>query len=210
MALADLLKGYGGEQFPLPKIAGTYKGKKLCIVADAACVWDDLERLGCKYVHKRGAVAHIEFQFMTVNGIVMTFPGNIEHAYSNQPDILDKFIAARRHEYSREFEGPRHTHSIRKGVMHRWPWSGHGTSLLGACFAGIGMGYDAIVICGGPLDDGPHNGEPYWRKCAFTNEAAAQGNGVNLQWKRAMDLAFEGRVFSMSGRTRDWLGSPAG
>lgn len=210
MALDDLLKGYGGKEFPVPDIAGKYTGKSLVICADAACVWDDLERFGCRVDHRRGSVAKPGWDFMTVNRLAETFPGNIEHAFSNEAIWLNAFIAARRVEYRREFEGPVHTHAVTKGAQWRWPWSGHGTSLLGACLAGLAMYGGQIVICGGPLDDSPHNGEPHWRKCAFTSEAASPQNGtVNQTWKRAMQQAFEGRVKSMSGRTRDWLGSPS-
>lgn len=213
MPLSDLLSGYGASQHPLPKIAGTYKGKQLAICGDASCVWDDLERLGCRYNHLRGAVAHCDWQFMTVNKLVETFPGNIEHAYSNEPMLLNKFIAARRSEYTREFAGPMHTHSIRDGAKWIWPWGGHGTSALGATVIGIALGYDKIVLCGVPLDDGPHNGEPHWRKCAFaTSEAAgpkdAGFNGMDRHWKRAIELGFDGKVKSMSGRTKAWLGEP--
>jgi hypothetical protein len=87
-----------------------------------------------------------------------------------------------------------------------WPWGGWGTSGLGACFAGVGMGYDRVVLCGVPLDDGPHNGEPHWRKGSFTREAASTADGgVNHHWKRARGCK---RLFSMSGRTREWFGAP--
>jgi hypothetical protein len=205
MAVADLMKGYGAEQFPLPKIAGTYKGKSLIVCGDAACVWDDLETFGCVSRVERGSVAKSGFDFLTVNKLVETFPGNIEHAYSNEPWLLEKFIAARRNEYAREFSGPHNTHSCNKGSRWRWPWSGRGTSLLGATLVGLGLGYDAVVICGGPLDNGPHNGEPPWRRCQFDKEVEGL---MNSHWQEAMTVAFEGKVRSMSGRTMKWLGRP--
>ncbi len=213
MALEDLLSGYGGRAFPLPKIAGAYKGKGLVVCGDAACVWADLEVLGCRSNEGRGKVRKDGFDLMTINKLVETFPGRIEHAYSNEPHLLHKFIAARRQEYTAEFGGPSNTHSCNEGAKWRWPWGGQGTSLLGGVLAGLGMGYGPIVICGGPLDNGPHNGEPHWRKCGFaTAEAAGPKdvvNGVNAHWKRARDSAFEGKVFSMSGRTAEWLGKPS-
>jgi hypothetical protein len=212
MALSDLLTGYGASKFDLPPITGAYKGKGLVVVGDAAGVWDDLERFGCRVDHRRGSVGKPGYDFMTVNKIVEVFPGKIEHAYSNEPKLLAKFIAARRNEY--EFGNPLNTHSCQEGAMHRWPWSGHGTSALGATLAGVGMGYEQVVLCGVPLDDGPHNGEPHWRRCKFmTSEACGpkgQPEGMDAHWKRAQELAFEGKVFSMSGRTRLWFGEPAG
>jgi hypothetical protein len=199
------LRDYGPLAFPLPAIAGRYAGRGLVVVGDAAGVWTDLEAFGCRVDHRQGCVAKEGWDFLTVNKIVEVFPGNIEHAYSNEPSLLAKFIAARRNEYTREFTGPVNVHSSNTGAQWHWPWSGFGTSALGACFAGVGMGYDRIVLCGVPLNDGPHNGEPPWRKGGFTREAADSSDGMNRHWKRAMGTR---RIFSMSGRTRDWLGAP--
>lgn len=208
MLLEAFLAEYGSRAKELPSIAGSYTGKKLAVCGDAACVWDDLEALGCAAHVGRGRVDG-PYDFMTVNKLVEVFPGSIEHAYSNEPMWLHKFIAARRVEYAREFGGPKHTHSGNQGATWRWPWGGFGTSGLGAAIVGVGLGYDQIVLCGIPLDDGPHNGEPPWRRCTFTNEAANSGKSeINAYWKKARDLAFHGRVKSMSGRTKDWFGCP--
>lgn len=211
MALKDLMTGYGGFAFPLPSIAGNYAGRGLVVCADARGVWDDLEAFGCRSDEGRGSVAKEGWDFLTVNKLVETFPGRIEHAYSNQPSLLRKFIDARRQEY--EFGPPLNTHSCNEGAKWRWPWGGHGTSGLGAVLVGIGLGYDRVVLCGLPLDDGPHNGEPPWRKTAFASSeacgpAGSGYSGMDHHWKRAMELAFDGRVKSMSGRTRDWFGAP--
>ncbi len=213
MSLDDLLTGYGGRAFPLPKIAGEFRGKGgLIVCGDAACVWDDLERFGARQNAGQGSVGKSGFHVMTVNKLVEVFPGRIHHSYSNQPHLLNKFIEARRGEYRMEFGGPEHTHSCNEGAKWRWPWGGQGTSGLGAVLVGVGLGYDQIVLCGLPLDNGPHNGEPHWRKCHFAVSEAAgpKGivNGENSHWKRARELAFEGKVRSMSGRTAEWLGRP--
>lgn len=201
---------YGGLAFKLPEIAGCYAGKKLVIVGDAIGVWNDLEAFGCRVDLRMGAVAKDGWDFLTINKILETFPGKIEHAYSNQPNLLATFIAARRQEYRIEFGAPKHTHSCNKGAAWHWPWSGSGTSGLGAAFVGIMLGYEPpIVLCGVPLDDGPHNGEPPWRKTKFgVSEAAnTDGGGSNKHWRRLKD-AFPDKVRSMSGRTRDWFGTP--
>ena len=211
MPLADLLTGYGTHRFDPPPIAGTYTGKGLVICGDAACIWDDLDRFGCASRVRRGSVRKDGFDFMTVNKIVETFPGDIEHAYSNEPSVLFRFIAARRQEYAKEFRGPVHTHSCNEGAAWSWPWGGHGTSALGAVLVGLGLGYERIVLCGIPLDNGPHYGEPHWREFRFaTAEAANSGDGPNMHWDRARKLAFDGKVKSMSGRTMAWLGAPDG
>ena len=210
MALEDYFAVYGGREFALPKIAGSYIGHALVICGDGANVWDDLEAYGCRSNRGRGKVEKTGHHFMVVNKLGETFPGHIEHWYSNEAKLLADFVKARRNEYSKEFHGPAHTHSNHKGAKGHWPLGGHGTSGLGACLVGVGLGYEQITLCGLPLDDGPHNGEPPWRHCRFESaEAASQVTGApNAHWKRARDLAFAGKVKSMSGRTREWLGAP--
>lgn len=208
MALEDVLTGFGGRSFPLPSIAGAYKGRSLIVCGDAACIWKDLEVFGARSNEGRGKVAKDGWNILCVNKIVELLPGNIEHVYSNEPWLLDKFIAARRSEYKREFSPLGHTHSCNKGAQWRWPWSGRGSSLLGATLVGLGLGYEQIVICGGPLDDGPHNGEPPWRKCEFKGREVRDNAGTH-HWKLAIaTVPMTGRVYSMSGRTLDWLGAP--
>ena len=211
MGVDALLTGYGGNVYPPPTIAGTYKGKRLVICADAACIWDDLERFGCRDDQGRGGVAKQGWDFMTINKMVEMLPGRVEHAYSNEPRLLHAFIAARREEYAREFSPIGHTHSCNKGAQWRWPWSGRGSSLLGGVIVGLGLGYAEIVICGGPLDNGPHNGEPPWRKTAFLKREvpADSPEQENSHWREAIKLGeMKGRVFSLSGRTKSWLGAP--
>jgi len=205
MALRDFLNAYGSSERDLPKIAGTYRGN-IVVCADAACIWDDLERFGCRDDAING-VAKPGWDFLTVNKLVEVFPGRIEHCYSNSPECLRRFIAARRDEYTLEFGGPKHPHSIRN-CEHVWPYGGHGTSGLGAVLVAIGLGYSRVVLAGLPLDDGPHNGEPHWRRTAFASSEAAGAVGTdrNVYWWKAKQIAFEDRVRSLSGRTRTWLG----
>lgn len=211
MGIKEFLGDYG-TQAKFPEISGTYSGN-VVICADAQCVWDDLERFGCKSTINRGRVFKLGWQFMTVNKMVETLPGDIEHCYSNEPNTLLRFIAARRTEYKREFSPVKNSHSITKGVMWEWPFGGHGTSGLGSCLVAVALGYQRIVLCGMPLDDGPHNGEPPWRKTNFNSSEAAGPEikdssitGEDSHWKKARQVAFEGKVKSMSGRTKDWLG----
>lgn len=210
MGLPEFLAEYGTYNAEWPRSAGRYDGK-LIVCADGWTVWDDLEALGCVRSRGRGSVWHPDADFMVVNKLGETFPGEIAHWYSNEPHMLARFVGARRAEYGKEFANGWLTHSCNPGPADcKWPWSGHGTSGLNAILTGLGLGYREIVVCGMPLDNGPHNGEPPWRGCNFTREVAdtAKG-GVPKHWQRAIDEAFEGRVTSMSGRTRAWLGAPS-
>jgi hypothetical protein len=209
MGLRDYLASCGHHSAVLPEIAGRYAGRGLVIVGDARGVWEDLEAFGCRVDDHRGKVAKAGYDFMTVNKAVETFPGDVEHAYSNSADCLKRFIPARRDEYAREFKGPAHVHALYEAPdVICWPWHGRGTSALGATLAGIALGYERIVLAGIPLDDGPHNGEPHWRKTAFATSEAAGGQrtGRESHWWAAKQICFDDRVRSMSGRTREWLG----
>lgn len=192
-----------GIRAPLPDIAGMYAGRKLVICGDAAGVWDDLERFGCRNDRGRGLVAKFGWDFMVINRLGEVFPGAIEHWFSNTAALIKIFSQARRQEYAQEFTPPVHTHSCGEGAMWSWPFGAHGTSALGAALAGVAMEYGQIVLCGIPLDDGPHNGEPPWRKTKFSAEV----RDGDKHWKRFAQF-FGGQVTSMSGRTKEWLGEP--
>lgn len=202
--LGALLALYGVQRVRLPEVAGCYAGRGLIICGDAACVWDDLERFGCRSDRGRGGVAKDGWDFLAVNKMVETFPGVIEHCYSNAAHLLPVFKASRRQEYAKEFPSKLQTHSCQDGATWRWPWPGTGSSSLGGTLTGLALGYTPIVLCGIPLDDGPHNGEPPWRRTKFASSEVADGH----DWLQARDVAFQGRVKSMSGRTREWLGAP--
>ena len=199
--LRDFLSCYGISQSSLPGIAGRYDGGGIVVCADADCIWDDLERFGCRTGNE---VDKWGWDFLTVNRLVATFPGRIDHAYSNSGNVLNRCVASRRDEYINEFGPPDVTHSTTPGTDHVWPWHGGGTSGLWAIITALALGYSQVVLAGMPLDNGPHNGEPHWRATHIAHEAAVG----DLHWQRAMALAFKGRVKSLSGRTRDWLGEP--
>lgn len=204
MGLKEYLQDFGSSELDFPKIAGTYTGN-VVVCADAACIWDDLERFGCRSERNLGIVEKSGWHIMTVNKVVEVLPGTVEHCYSNSPSCLKRFVAARRDEYA---DKPRHLHAISPGVEHVWNFGGHGTSGLGAALVAVALGYIRIVLCGMPLDDGPHNGEPPWRRTGFASSEAAGGvrTGRNTHWWKARELAFDGKVRSMSGRTKTWLG----
>src|SRR5579872_4920544 len=102
MAFRDYIFQSGYSERQLPKIANSYSGN-LIICGDAFCVWNDLERFGCRDETPPGKVSKPGWDFMTVNKMVEVFPGNIEHCYSNSASCLQRFCAARRDEYAAEF-----------------------------------------------------------------------------------------------------------
>ena len=165
------------------------------IVGSGHTVWGDLIELQCPENQ----------DIMCVNDIVMHYPGRVKHFYSNDHEFIPKWLAARRAQLHKQFGAVDFVHTCNQGARYNWPWPGHGTSSLGAVYTGLALGYDEIVLCGIPLDDGGHYFSP--AKTNFLNEVPVK-NGVMKYWQTAKDKVFEGRVTSMSGRTRDLLGSP--
>lgn len=186
----------------MPKeLIGKFEGKKGLVVASGRCVWDDLYRLGVMGGESNGG-----YDVMCVCDIVMHYPGKVTHFFSNDRRRFAGWEAIRRDELKREFGQPEYVHCLRKGSSYKWGWPGHGTSTMGATMSMLAMGYNPVVLCGAPMDGTGHYFDPPWKKTNFQNEVKTK-NGDLAYWcdikKQLM-----GRVFSMSGRTREMLGEP--
>jgi hypothetical protein len=64
------------------------------------------------------------------------------------------------------------------------------------------LGYEEIVLAGIPMDNAGHYFDPPWVATDLADSAVA------TVWREARDRVFDGRVKSLSGNTRDWLGAP--
>ena len=188
----------GIADMSMPKIAGTYSGL-LIIAAGGRCVWDDLD--------KAGMAKNQDHDVMCVNDIIMHYPGPIEHAYSNDATWLKKWIDTRRQLLTRHYGPVKHTHSVKSGGRHTWPFPGHGTSGLNAVYIGLALGYERIWLCGLPLDDSGHYFDAPWIKSNFVREVSDREHGPRY-WENAEKRIFKGKVKSFSGRTRKLLGVP--
>lgn len=202
MSLKDDFKFFGItiNQWPHDMV-GKFEGFRLILCAGASCVWDDLARFG---VCQEEAKTH----FMAINDIAMHLPMKIRHLYSNDHRMIPAWIAARRPQYARKYGAIEFTHSCQTGGQYTWPWPGHGTSSLGGTYTAIAMGYDPIILCGVPLDDTPNYFSPSWEKRNFTREVGDRDDGQVAYWANAARGCFNGKVKSMSGRTRELLGAP--
>ena len=178
---------------------------RLVIVGSGRCVWDDLQKLW-----------PITDDVMCVNDMIMFYPEDIDHIFSLHGNKLATWWAARFIPYKQRFTKiPKfHTANNEQNVpshYRRWDFAGGGTSGLAACFAGIGLGYDSIVLCGVPIDNSGHFWEAPWEGTNFQREIAnahgqIRGDGRRF-WVNAKEK-FNGRVKSMSGYTKKLLGSP--
>lgn len=92
----------------------------------------------------------------------------------------------------------------RPEVDYWWP-AANGSGTTAWCTAKIAcfMGFSEIILCGVPIAPGPHaDGED--------GETWSGGSGQIDKLRRAIeaDTDWHGRVSSMSGWTRDFLGAP--
>jgi len=181
----------------------TYPDKDLVICGGGRCVWEDLEPF-CPHIRAGGT--HI----MAVNDVGMHIPLDIWHWYSNCPRELSNWARARRPGYNTGFKthALKHASGASKTPAHfMWPFPGHGTSGLNAVYVGLRLGYKQIVLCGIPLDNSGHYFDPHWVQSNFQREVPDKDRSLKW-WSNAADNIFEGRVKSMSGRTRELLGAP--
>lgn len=180
----------------LPSLKNTYHGP-LIIAGGGRCVWDDLSQIDQSK----------EWDVMCINDILMHFPSQVTHAYSNDDRWLKRWLSARRPRYTQNHKKPV-LHTCQKGEgMVVWPIPGHGSSGLNAIYVGLALGYEEIVLCGIPLDDSGHYFDPPWIKTNFVREIGIR-NGEIKYWANAKEHIFQDKVRSISGRTRELLGGP--
>lgn len=183
----------------IPDLADSYSGR-LLIMGTGRCLWEDIER----FVGVRD-IAEDWADVMTVNDAVMYVPYPVSHAYSHDDPQLVHWVAGRRRRYQAMYDLDIIAHSVTEVETENvveWPFPNTGTSGLGAAYVACALGYSDIVLLGLPLDDSGHFYDPPWIRSNFSREENER------RWIRARDEIFQGRVKSVSGRTRDILGKP--
>lgn len=183
-----------------PDIAGTCSGTAV-IMGCGRTVWDDLARFDP--VKEKAEV-------IAINNMILHWKARVHHGISLHPEEPNLWRALR---YYYQCEGSHVvTHSYRKhgkecpltecDIIWDIELSKGGSSGLFAVMVGLGLGYDRIILAGVPMDGGGHFYDP-----VATNTPQFTGQNIDLEWKWAGKY-FNGRVRSLSGRTREWLGEP--
>lgn len=145
----------------------------------------------------------IPTKVMTINDMVMYWPGKVDYAYSHDEQQLVHWSAGRRRSYINKYGYAESLHTIepcRVPNVVSWPFPTMGSSGLAACYVALSIGFDEVVLAGCPLDDTGHFYDPPGIKSNFTREAPTD---IWLQAKQV----FAGRVTSLSGRSREILSS---
>jgi len=182
-----------GGRGEIPARLGRFSGP-LLILGGGRTVWEDFDK-----------VRPWKGETMAVNDIGAHFHERIRHWVTLHPEYLQGWRTYReKHLYGQGV--PAMTLSNKdKGAGVDVVWSVDnvgGTSGLFAAFIGLMLGYDEIVLAGIPMDNTGHYFDAPWYRT--DNEDRA----VNSVWRQARDNIFAGRVKSLSGNTREWLGAP--
>ena len=141
---------------------------------------------------------------LAVNHAILHARCKIRHIASLHEDALPHWAWFRK----TWGEGHLHSHSHKEGPGVENVWRGlEGappcSGLFGAV-VGLAMGYAPITLAGVPEDNEGHFYDPPGSPGDYLTSDNRQA------WFWFRDNVFRGRVRSLSGRTREWLGAPDG
>ena len=200
MELEKLWSVLGGTG-AIPSRAGKFSGPLLIMGGGRVAVggglyetvWDDFAR-----------VRPWKGEIMVVNDVGQHLHDRVRHWVTLHAEYLPGWMAFRRgHLYGSGDQPMTHSNKVKPGVDVAWPMGQlGGTSGLYACFVALLLGYTEIVLAGVPMSGSGHYFDPPWYGSEFQDRAN------ELVWKWARDNVFEGRVKSLSGHTKQWLGAP--
>lgn len=186
-------------------VVGSFSGR-LVVCGSGRCLWDDLKALQAK-------VDPVSLQYMAVKQSGMYLPFRFQHWSGAHGERFQWMVPLRREGYyfhGFDAEGRRGVKPQKLGAMihsekswplvtHVWPSKMTGTSALFAVRVGLALGYDEIILCGIPLDKTGRFYDAPW-------DAGVDLNIVDMREWEAYSHVLQGRVRSMSGRTRELLG----
>lgn len=192
----------------VPSVAGSRQGRVI-VCGSARCLWDDLSRLP----------SNAPAEFCAVKQTGMYLPFKIQHWVGCHGERFQFMVPLRKmengenHYYLKGYleDGTRGVHSVKYGIQvhaeKNWPMVDHvwtakaltGTSALFATKIMLALGYEEVILAGVPLDDSGRFYDAPWNKGCDLNPMSLR------EWEEFVPV-FDGRVKSMSGRTRELLG----
>ena len=177
----------------VPRQANSFRGIAL-VLGTGRNVWGDLRAAESILYDRRRDV-------ICVNDICMHYRRPVVHICAIEHKFM-KGIAAvsayRRQEYT-------HNHSTlpAEGVTCVWDIANNGgTSSLFAVKVALACGYNRVILAGVPLDRSGH----YYDGSGVETDYDCRA--IRAVWDQAAAEVFAGRVRSMSGQTREFLGFP--
>lgn len=195
--------------------------RALLVVGSAPCAHDDLA--AARALFPDGEV-------LLVNG-ACTMIEDAEHMLAGHTDRAEFFAATRREAFPDRpirihASWARHRQRRPEPPFDKYPsvtqWHGPevssgATSAGKAALIGLALGYDPVVLCGCPLDGSGYSFDeayaPYDSSCQRVGDPKMQNRRTIVRYRERMkqlaETTFRGRVFSMSGYTKQVLGAPA-
>lgn len=176
-----------------PSHLGRHAGP-LLILGGGRSVWDDYDQ-----------VRPWKGEIMAVNDIGALLHEQVRHWVTLHPEYMPGWLTYRaKHCYGSGQVPIVHAHRMREGVHVEWKVANvGGTSGLFGTLVALMLGYTEIVLAGIPMDNTGHFFDPPWYRTDMEDKA------THSVWRGARDNIFKGRVKSLSGYTREWLGAPA-
>lgn len=191
------------------------------VVGSAPCLHDDLKR----------ALELYPFAFIiTVNGACAEIE-DADAIVAGHTAKAEKFVAARLAAFpkGKSFEvwanwvsENRQNGKFLFPSVTRWFGANVSTGATSAAKAArmaLEAGYEPVILCGCPLDasgyfEGESNkGQAIGHDCRRVGDPEQDNHRTIVNYrdkfKKLAEKEFKGRVFSMSGRTREWLGEPS-
>ncbi len=205
---------------PAPSGAGNFVLTKVAIVVGSApCLHEDLQR----------ALELYPFAFIcTVNGacVEVEEADAIISGHTNKAEI---FTEARRKAFPNGKPFDVFANGAREGNQFKFDypsvtrWFGRdcstgATSAAKAARMMFEIGFEQVILCGCPLDSSGYFSGESEKGRSISHDCRRLGDpeqtqsraveGYRRKFKKLADGEFKGRVFSMSGLTREWLGEP--
>lgn len=166
----------------------------ILITGSAKCLYDDI---------KEARKSYPSAPIMAINESGIWLDENIEHWFSFHGESLLGWKAQRDARFGNK-DIVLHTIKGRSsGPITAWSFSLGGSSALGAVLVALALGYSPVILCGCPLDNSGYIHGNSKLNSNFLNEVSGP---EEKRWLSHIEY-FNGRVKSMSGRTKEWLGS---
>ena len=179
-------------------VENTFVGKHSgpCIVAGTGrCVWQDSYGLD------------MGLPVITVNDMVMYWPGRVSHAYSHDEKQLVHWVEGRRRWLQTAYGRPQALHTCepcRVSGVTSWPFPTMGGSGVAACHLALALGFDEVIAVGLPMDNSGHFYDPpdsMHKDRKWSNFVNETPDRIILNAKEF----YSGRVTPKSGRFRELL-----
>lgn len=162
--------------------------KPLIILGCGRNVWDDM---------RKAKALTFNPHVMLVNHMGFLFPHKAHHFASVHPDWFEPVLHF--HRGARDDWEPLKFH---KPEMYRGHVPDGADSSLFATGVAAHIGYEKIILCGVPLDEGGHFYDPPgYDKYKYLYDHCV------YEWKEGIQQ-WGDKVRSMSGQTKEWMGEP--